>query len=363
MTKTRVLLTGASGSMGHQAFLELRRRAPKYDVKLLVRPSRVNKKMFAPYGGESWLDVVWGDLRNATDVDRAVDGVDVVLHPASMISPAADRDRQTAYATNVGGMRNLLDAVHKQPGGAERIRFVAIGSIAQYGDRLPPIEMINVGDPLKPSLFDYYALTKCEAEKMMIESGLKYWASMRQTFIVFPNLLSLLDPILFHQPINQHIEFITSRDAGYGLVQCLETGEDFWGRVYNMAGGPECRTTYIDFLDRMLHIFGLGDTRQVFERNWFALKNFHCGYYEDSWVLNEHLGHFRDSMDDYLKMVDKEAAAWMKWGGKLAPKPLLKVLARRLAEPLQWIRQNDEPRIKAFFGSRAAWEQIPGWDE
>ena len=29
-------------------------------------------------------------------------------------------------------------------------------------------------------------------------------------------------------------------------------------------------------------IFGIRDYRKLFERNWFALKNFHCGYYEDS---------------------------------------------------------------------------------
>ena len=33
--RPRVLLTGASGSMGFEAFLELRRRSDRYDTRLL----------------------------------------------------------------------------------------------------------------------------------------------------------------------------------------------------------------------------------------------------------------------------------------------------------------------------------------
>jgi nucleoside-diphosphate-sugar epimerase len=362
MAKPQVLLTGASGSMGHEAFLELRRRSDRYDTRLLLRPSKVNEKMFAPYAGESWLDVVWGDLTSPEDVDRAVSGVDYVLHPAAMISPAADRYPQAARQINVGAIENLLAAIRKQPDGAERIGLVNIGSVAQYGDRLPPIEMIKVGDPLKPSWNDYYALTKCEAETLVIESGLSRWASMRQTFICIPNLLSLLDPILFHQPLDQHFEFITSRDAGYGLVQTLEAPDAFWGNIYNMSGGPSCRVVYEDFMHRIFSIFGIKDYRYAFERNWFALRNFHCGYFEDSWLLDKHLGHFRDTLDDYVAQVEANAAGWMKLGGRLAPSWLLKRLARRMAEPMDWIESNSEEHIKYFFGSREAWARIPDWD-
>ncbi len=361
MDRPRVLLTGASGSMGHEAFLELRRRRDDYATRLLLRPSKVNRKMFAPYAEESWLEIVWGDLTDPGDVDRAVEGVDFVLHAAAMISPAADRNPSIAYAINFGGTRNLVDSILRQPDGAERIRFVSVGSVAQYGDRLPPVEMIRVGDPLVPSVHDYYALTKCAAERLIVESGIRHWASLRQTFIVPPQLLGLLDPILFHQPLNQRIELITSRDAGYGLVQCLETSDEFWGRIYNMSGGPSCRVVYEEFLADQFEVFGLGDYRKIFDPNWFALKNFHCGYFADSEDLNQHLGHFRDSLEDCYAMVEEGLAPWMKWGARLAPAPLVKALARRWAEPLQWIKQDNTPYIEAFFGSRAAWEAIPGW--
>ncbi len=351
--------------MGHEAFLELYRRRHRYDVKLLLRPSKANKKMFAPYlnaPDSKWIDIVWGDITEAGDADRAVDGVDFVLHPAATIPPFADRHPSVARSVNVEGTRNLLRAIAHQPNGNDRISFVNVGTVAQYGHRLPPVETIQVGDPIKPNPFDYYAVTKAAAERMVAESDVLNWVSLRQTFIVFPNLLTLLDPILFHQPLDQHIEFITSRDAGYGLVQCIETEKDFWGHFYNMSGGPECRVLFTEFLDRIFRIFGLGDYRKIFDRNWFTLYGAHTGYFSDSHTLNQHIGHFRDTREDFYKSVEEESAAWMKWGGTIAPTWILRLISRYATEPLQWIQKEDTERIEAFFGSREKWAQIPNWE-
>ena len=361
MGKTTILLTGASGSMGHEAFLELRRRSDKHLTRLLLRPSKVNKKNFSKYDGRDGVEIVWGDLTNPADVARAVKGVDTVLHPAAMISPEADRCPEMARKINVGGTINLLDAIRAEPGGKENIRFVFIGSVAQYGDRLPPIEWINVGDPLRPSVHDHYALTKMEAETAVIESGLRYWVTMRQTYIAIPDTLSLVDPILFHQPLNQRIELITNRDAGYGLVQCIDTPDEFWCRTYNMSGGPSCRVTYADYMERVFSLLGLGHYQDIFERNWFALKNFHCGYYQDSHVLDSYLGHFRDSLDDHLEQLDRAFPRWMKIGGSLCPSPIIKLGMRQLADPLRWVTTGNTEYTNAFFGSVETWKSIPGW--
>ena len=363
MAKKKVLLTGASGSMGGEAFKELLRGRDKYDTVLLLRPSVKNKKAFAKYEGQEGLRIVWGDLYNFDDVLEAVNGVDHVLHPAALIAPAADHDPQLTRRTNFDGTKNIVEAIKKQPNNGDNVRLVSICSVAAYGDRLPPVQWIRVGDPLRPSVGDYYSVTKIAAERKVIESGLKYWASMRQTFIAIPNVYSLMDPIMFHQPPNTHFEIITGEDAGYGLVQTLECPDDFYGRVYNMGGGPSCRLLYSDYLRDFMKIFGLGDYRKILPRNWFCVRNFHCGWYEDSWVLNQYLGHWRQSFEDQIKQVQAVAPWYMKQGGKLAPASVVKVFMKRMADPLKWIKSNDEEKIKAFFGSREAWENIPGWDQ
>ena len=367
MAKERVLLTGASGSMGGEAFKELLRRKDKYDIRLLLRPSKKNKKAFSKYEGQEGIDIVWGDLGNLDDVLKSVEGMEAVLHPAAFISPAADHNPPLCYRCNRIGTENIVEAIRRQPGNGDNVRLVSVGSVAEYGDRLPPVHWLKVGDPLKPSVGDFYAITKMWAERAVIESGLKHWAIMRQTFITIPNLFSLMDPIMFHQPPQTHIEFITSQDAGYGLVQTLDCPEDFYGRVYNMSGGPSCRVVYSDYLDRFFRIFGMEDYQKIMPRNWFGIRNFHCGWYEDSWILNEYLGHWRQSYDDQVKQVEDIIPSVLRKGAKLAPgfiaNPITKAVMKKMADPLKWIKNDDKEKICAFFGSREVWKNIPGWDQ
>jgi len=356
VAKKKIVLTGASGSMGGEAFQELLRRRDKYDTVLLLRPSKENKKAFSKYEGQPGVTIAWGDLCNPDDVLRAIDGADHVLHPASLIAPEADDKPAMCKAVNRGGTANIIAAIKKQPQNGDNVRLVYVASVAQYGDRLPPIHMVRVGDPMKPSVGDYYATTKIAAETSVIESGLKYWAVMRQTYIAIPNALTLMDPIMFHQPVDTHIELITSTDAGYGLVQTIEAPDDFYGRVYNMGGGPACRVVFKDYLDRMMKLFGMGDYRKIMPLNWFATRNFHCCWYEDSYVLNEYL-----SLEDHYKQVEANIPWYLKYGARIAPPLVVRAFLKRMAEPLHWIKNNDEEKIKAFFGSREAWEKIPDW--
>ncbi len=163
--KKRVLLTGASGSMGGEAFKELLQRRDKCDIVLILRPSKPNREAFGKYDGQPGVTIVWGDLCNPNDVLKAVTGVDHVLHPAALIAPEADSKPRQCRQVNFGGTQNIIAAIKKQPNNGDGIRFVYIGSVAEYGDRLPPIHWIRVGDPLKPSVGDYYATTKIAAEK------------------------------------------------------------------------------------------------------------------------------------------------------------------------------------------------------
>ncbi|HPQ69065.1 MAG TPA: NAD(P)-dependent oxidoreductase [bacterium] len=363
MAKKRVLLTGASGSMGNAALLELLNRRERYDIVLLLRPSQKNKDAFARYADEPGVRIVWGDLGQADDVLRAVDGVDYVLHPAAMIAPAADHHPQQARKSNYEGTVNIVEAIKKQPDGGAHVRFVNVCTVAAYGDRLPPNHMIRVGDPLYPSVGDYYAITKIAAERAVIEAGLKYWASMRQTYIAIPKAWTLMDPIMFHQPLDQHIELITDADAGYGLVQTLEAPDEFFGRVYNMSGGPSCRVVYEDYLKWSMEAFGQGDYRKVVDRNWFTLRNFHCGWYEDGDELNKFLGHWRQSLQDHQRQVESCIPPLMKLGSKLSPAFVSRLYMKRLADPLKWIAAGKQEIVKAFYGGPDEWKKIPAWGE
>ena len=367
--KKNVLLTGASGSMGNAAFHELIKRRDEVNLTLFLRPSRKNKRTFNKYGDT--VRVVWGDLRDYASVREAVRGQEYILHPAALISPEADHYPDKSYKINVGGAENIIRAIKAEPDGTERIKLATIGSVAQYGDRLPPVHRIRTGDPMAPSRFDFYGTTKIAAERALIESGLKHWVSLRQTYIAIPDSMSLMDPIMYHQPIEQHMELNTDADAGYGLSRVIDMEDDsnFWRRIYNMAGGESCRIIYIDYIKQMMDLLSMGDYQKIMNRDWFALRNFHCGYFEDSHILHQYLGNQRQSLEDHYQQI-KDAAAWYVSLGKYVPKPIIKQLvmkplASRKDGPLYW-KNNPEKmaeRVIAFFGSYEQSRQVGGWDD
>ena len=239
MDKEKVLLLGASGTMGYAAFKELWKRKDRYDVIILARPSEKNKKLFRPYEQEAGIasipgrgvvqgngfKIVWGDATEYDDVEAAVQGVDWVLNAMAFISPQADYYPEVARAVNTDAIVHIVRAIEAQPNGAERIRLIHTGTVAETGDRLGSIHWGRVGDPLKPSIFDYYAVTKIAGERAVLESEIKHWASLRMTYIMptdYEDYTSLRDPIMFHQPIDSFMENLSDRDAGYGLVNCLD---------------------------------------------------------------------------------------------------------------------------------------------
>lgn len=358
---------------------------------LLLRPSGKNKRHFRTYEKQAGivpirgrgivegegLKIVWGDTLNREDVKAACQGIDWCFHLMALISPRADRQPEMARKVNVEGTRHLVEAIEAQD--PEHIRMIYIGSVAMYGQRCPPVHVGRVGDPIIPSRYDHYANTKVEAELLVMESRIKHTASFRQTFIMIPDLFSLLDPIIFHQPLNSFMENITDRDSGRLMANCLEIPDDsdFWGGFYNVSGGTECRATFLEFLDRIYSLLGI-NYRKVMERRWFALKNFHMMFFEDSRVLDGYLHHWEgaDTLEDYYHAVWRKfpwylkAVAWFtknippfRWLVHLITRGQLKRLASMPDGTLRWAREGNVDRINTFFGSIEQYHAIPGWDD
>ena len=97
--------------------------------------------------------LIEGDIRNLSVCQKAVEGVDYVLHQAALGSvPRSINDPITTNAVNVSGFLNMLVAARD----AKVKRFVYAASSSTYGDSqgLPKVEEV-IGKPLSP-----YAITK-----------------------------------------------------------------------------------------------------------------------------------------------------------------------------------------------------------
>lgn len=287
------MLTGSTGVMGSAGLKELLLRNDRFDLTLLVRKSWKNRRLMAKYASAENIRIVWGDLLNYEDVLAAVDGADYVLHVGGMVSPLADRYPAETLKVNITAAENIVRAVKAQPD-PDRIKVVYIGSVAQTGDRRAPVHWGRTGDPICPSIYDYYAVSKCTAERIIAESGLKYWVSLRQSGILYPGIMKKVDPIMFHIPNQGVLEWATVEDSGVLLANVCEDDvpESFWNRFYNIGSGEQYRLTNYEFEKAMMKCMSCPPPDKVFKAEWFALRNFHGQWYLDSDLLDDIL-HFR----------------------------------------------------------------------
>lgn len=370
MKKKTVFLTGASGNMGYAGFKELYARKNEFNIVLLNRGSVKNREKFKNFESDSSVRLVWGDLMNYDDVLQCVTGADYVLHVGGMVSPAADYYPKKTIKTNTSAMRNIIKAVKEQEN-ADDIKIVYIGTVAETGDRNPPIHWARTGDPIKISIYDHYAVSKAYAEVMLSESGLKHWVSMRQSGILYPAILKNVDPIMFHVPINGVLEWATIEDSGLLLARVCadDVPETFWRKFYNIGSGASYRITNFQFEEYILGAIGLGSPKKIFEPNWFILRNFHGQFYADSDKLEDIL-HFRHniSIQEYFERMAKTVPAYYKLSA-VVPGTLIKPFMKKLAKTevfgtLNWRMNEHKERISAYFGSLEIWKNVSSsWKE
>ena len=372
MHKKTVALTGASGTMGYQGFLELYAKKDLFGIVLLLRDSEKNRKKFQKYLNDPAVRFVWGDLTRYEDVLDLVTGADYVLHVGGMVSPAADYYPMKTQKTNITAARNIVRAVKAQPA-PDAVKVVYIGTVAETGDRTPPIHWGRTGDPINISVYDHYAISKVKAEAIFAESGLRHWVSLRQSGILYPAILKNMEPIMYHVPMNAVLEWATVEDSGRLLANVCgdDIPEEFWRRFYNIGSGEAYRLTNYEFEDLLLGTLGLGDPKRLFAPNWFTTRNFHGQWYYDSDVL-EHYCHFRANIpvDEYFKRMMNQVEFYYKLAFLAKPwAPLLKRFwMKSIAETenhgtLWWAKHNVPARMDAFYGGMEEYRKIPdNWE-
>ncbi len=368
VTKKTVFLTGATGNMGWAGFQELYKRKERFDIRILARDSRKNRRMLENYLDDPAVTVIWGDLMRYGDVLEGVKGADYVLHVGGMVSPAADYYPEKTLKVNVGSAENVVKAILAQPD-RDEIKAVYIGSVAQYGDRSVPNHWGSVEDSQIPAEFDMYAVSKIRSEEIFENAGLKNWVSLRQSGILYPGILKALNPTAFHVPVGGVLEWATIEDSGRVLANVCEdwVPAEFWNRKYNISSGAQYRMTNYEFETRLLNALGLPGPEKVFEPQWFALKNFHGMWYTDADVLEDYL-HFRANtpLDEYFASM-KSRLPWFYSLAFLAPawavKLFMKPYAYEKGLGTQWWVNNDEKTFLAYYGSREAYESIKTWDD
>lgn len=335
MERKKVLVTGASGTVGYEVLKQLI-KINSYEIFTFDLKTKKSLKKIAALSHK--LTPIYGDISAPEDLQKLPKNLDAVIHLAAIIPPLADEQPELATNVNVKGTQLLIKQLEKT---SPDVFLIYSSSISVYGDRLKT-PLIKVGDPLIPSEGDEYAITKIKTESFIKESSLNY-TIFRLAAIMGNHKMSKL---MFHQPLDTSLEIATPRDTARAFVNAIEKQNVLSKKIFNLGGGEDCRISYRDFLKRSFNLFGLGAVN--FPEGAFATKNFHCGFYADGDEL-EKLVHFRqDTLGDYFEMEKQKLSKFKKLGATIFKRPI-KFFLLKQSEPYKALKENDKQMQAQFF--------------
>lgn len=228
----KVLVTGADGFLGNNIIRELLDRG--FEVRAFLQEGRTVQTL-----DELSLEKFYGDLLNASEVERAAEGCDYIIHTAANTSIWPLRS-EIVRQVNYNGTLNIINSALK----AKVKRLVSIGSANSFGNGT----IANPGNEETPSTAAKFGLdyidSKLQAQEAIIEHVKNHGLDaviINPTFMLGPYdtkpSSGELLLALYHQKIPGYTSsgrnFIYVKDVAVAACNALTMGRN--GECYIMA--------------------------------------------------------------------------------------------------------------------------------
>lgn len=229
LSNANILVTGGTGSFGN-TFVPM--TLAKFNPKRIIIFSRDEMKqweMAKKFQGDSRVRFFIGDVRDKARLDRALDGVDYVVHAAATkIVPTAEYNPFECVKTNVTGAMNLIDAC-----------------IDKNVKRVVALSTDKASSPV-----NLYGATKLVSDKLFVAGNsysgghdtrfavVRYGNVMGSRGSVIPFFLSIREQGVLPITDNRMTRFMISLEQGVELV---------WHAFEDMVGGE----TYVKKIPSM----------------------------------------------------------------------------------------------------------------
>ena len=279
-----ILITGGAGNFGRTLANALREK--EHGLRIFDLPSCD----FDYFDGWEQTRIFQGDILESTSLNEALHGVEMIFHLAAILPPASEVDRERTFRINVEGTRNLVNACVSS-GTTKRLVFAS--SVSVYGDTSQEKGLIGPEHPVNPN--DWYAESKVEAEKIILESGLPQM-NLRISGIVIPAFLDPPEPWPFTR--DQRIELLSLGDLVEAMVTLVGV-ESISHNTLLIAGGQNWQVSGEDYVRRW------GETMDIpMEDMEFQDRPGWLNWYDTS-ESQKLLNYQKTSLDDFFKELEK----------------------------------------------------------
>lgn len=240
ITGMKILVTGGAGYIGSVLVPELLKK--KHQVRVLDSLIYQENPLLG-YFYDKNFEFIKGDIRDMPTVEKAVDGVDIIIHLAAIVgAPACKRNPRLAEEVNFQGTININKARKKN----QKMFFASTGSV--YGK----VEGI-CNEKSKTNPLSEYGTTKLRAEQAVMKSGnaiayrfaTAYGLAPRLRLDLLPNdfvatAVKTKNLIVYDKDFMR--TFVHVRDIARAYLLGIEKWDTMKNEVYNI-GSEKMNTT------------------------------------------------------------------------------------------------------------------------
>ena len=310
----KVLVTGAGGTIGIPVISHLLANED-YEITALDLKSKRSIKRLKRY--QNKINIVYGDINEDRLLKSLIRDHDYIIHLAGVVPPFADIKTNLSKIVDYDGTKNIIKMINEYN---PKCFLIFASTTTVYGDI---DEDVDVKFESKVDTDDLFALAKLRSEEK-IKNKLKNYTIFR-----FPAVLGDLktEAPMYNIPINSKVEFITTGDAAHALVKAVEFKTKLNRKTFNVTGGEECRTTFKEFLIKVMEIHGISFRYLI----TFLLvdNNFYSHHYSDNNVIEGTLKYQTDSLDDYYHRLNNKTKRITRFLQILIAKPIIFFIRRK----------------------------------
>jgi nucleoside-diphosphate-sugar epimerase len=206
-------------------------------------------------GPKERFQFLQGDIRSAPVVEKALQGVDAVVHLAAIVGdPACSRQPDVARQVNAEASVRLYDLSRKK--GIQRFLFAS--TCSNYGTMQDPTRFLTEESELRP--VSLYAQTKVAVEKALLSDG-KGNAPI-VTVLRFATLYGLSPRMRWDLTVNEFtMELLTKRKVKI-------YGEQFWRPYLSVRDAARAIQLVLESPEDRVEAqaFNVGDTSQNYQK-------------------------------------------------------------------------------------------------